>query len=88
MLQCLADRFDHRRHRVSLTLRDLEDVVAEVAAFGRLLPVPPGLDRGAKEIDLCAVIVDVVLALDLVAAEGEQARQRVAVGGVTPRPDG
>ena len=58
--------------------RELGDVLAAVAVLGRLLPAPrsPRPTRGT--VHLRARVVVVVLALDLVARELEQPRDRVA----------
>ncbi len=64
------------------------DVLAVVAVLGRRLTAPDGLDRGAEALHLRARVVVVVLALDLVAAELEQPRDRVAVGAVAAGRDG
>ena len=64
----------HRGDRVALQGGELVDVVALVAVLGRLLPAPHRLDRGAEPVHLRAGVVVVVLALDLVAGELEQAR--------------
>ena len=61
---------------------ELGDVLALVAVLGRLLAARAGLDRLAERCDLAAGVVDVVLALDGVAGELEEPRERVAVGGV------
>ena len=60
----------------------LSDVLALVAVLGRLLAARASHDRRAEAGDLPAGVVEVVLALDRVALEAEQATQRVAVGGV------
>jgi hypothetical protein len=65
-------------------LRELVHVLALVAVLGRLLPARAGVDRLAEPGDLAAGVVEVVLGLDLVAQEGEQAPQGVAVRGVAP----
>ena len=46
---------------------ELGDVVARVAVLGRLLAAHPGRDRRGEQAHLGAGVVDVVLALDLVA---------------------
>ena len=54
-----------------------------------MVPPPPrGFDRGVKSLHLRSRVVVVVLALDVVPDEGEQPRDRVAVGGVPSRRDG
>ena len=60
----------------------LGDVVALIAALGRILAARPRPDRRAEQLDLGAGVVEVVLAVDRVAVEAQQARERVAVGGV------
>src|SRR5439155_18319838 len=75
------------RYRNVLARRELFDVVAAVAVLVRLLPMPTCLDRGAELLHLGAGVVVVVLALDLVACELEQAGHRVAVGAVPRRGD-
>ena len=54
-------------------LCQLGDVVAAVAVLGRLLATRTRADRRAEVENLRAVVVDVVLALDAVARELEQA---------------
>ena len=63
-------------------LAELGDVLALVAVLGQRLARHPRGDRRREAVDLAAEVVDVVLALDLVAGELEQPRQRVAVGRV------
>ena len=67
--------------------RQLDDVLAPVAVLGRLLARHAGGDRVGEAVDLGAGVVDVVLALDLVADRLQQAHQRVAVGGVAAAAD-
>ena len=62
--------------------RELVDVVALVAVLGRLRRRASAPRSTRRSADLAAGVVDVVLALDLVAGELEQPRERVAVGGV------
>ena len=62
--------------------RDLGNVLALIAVLGRLLAAGPRPQRRAEQLDLAAGVVEVVLAADGVAGEGEQPRQRVPVGGV------
>ena len=66
-------------------LGELGHVLALVAPLGDRLAGHPRRDRAPEQLDLGAVVVDVVLALDLVAAEAEHARERVAVCGVAAR---
>ena len=63
-------------------LGELAHVVALVAVLRRLLAARPGQDRRAEPVDLPAGVVEVVLALDLVADEAQDPPQRVAVGRV------
>ena len=86
-LERLLDLLEHRRHGVARKLRQLADVVALVAVLGRLLPAPDRLDRLAELVHLRARVVVVVLALDLVAAELEEAGERVADRAVPRRGD-
>jgi len=72
--------------RVAVDLGELVDVVTLVPALGRLLPAPPRLDGGAKEIDLPTGVVEVVLAFDLVSGVVENPRDRVAVCAVRADP--
>jgi hypothetical protein len=60
-------------------LGELAYVVARVAVLGRLLPARPREDRLAEPVDLTAGVVEVVLALDLVADEAQDPPQCVAV---------
>src|SRR6185437_894193 len=68
--------------------RDRGHVLALVAVLRHLLAAATGAQRRAEQIDLAARVVEVVLALDLVAGEREQPRQRVAVGGVACTANG
>src|SRR5207249_5110320 len=68
-------------------LGDLGDVGAGVATLGRLLPVQPGVDGGAEPACLGVLVVDVVLAGDLVGGELEQAAESVAEDDATTVPD-
>ena len=68
-------------------LGQLGDVLARVAVLGRLGAGHPGGDRVGEALDLAAGVVDVVLALDLVADRLQQPHQRVAVGGVAAAAD-
>ena len=89
----------HQRHGGSGDLPDRQvagtgdvvgeagDVLALVAALRDLLATRPGLDRLAEHQHLRAGVVYVELAVDLVPGEGEQAGQRVAVGGVARAAD-
>src|SRR5262245_8708400 len=63
-LERRLDPLQHRRHGIAFVPRELDDVLAEVSAFGRLLPTPSGIDGGPEELGLSAGVVDVVLALD------------------------
>ena len=82
-----ADLLEHVLDGIAAQPGELVDVLALVAAFRRLLPTPARLDGRAEQIDLAAGVVEVVLALDLVAREREHARDRVAVGAVSRRAD-
>ena len=84
-LERLLDLRQHQRHGVAAQRREVGDVGALVAVLGRLLATPARLDRGAEELHLAAGVVVVVLALDVVAGELEQPRDRVAVGAVAGR---
>ena len=86
-LERRLDLLQHRRDRVALHARKLDDVLAAVAVFGRLLPAPDRVDREAEALDLGAGVVVVVLALDLVAREREQAREGIADRTVARRRD-
>ena len=87
-LQRLLDPVQHLRHGIAGTLRELRDVLAAVAVLRRLLATPHRLHRGMKALHLRPRVVVVVLALDLVACEGEQPRHRVAVRAVARSRDG
>ena len=87
-LERRLDPRQHRRDRIALEGGELADVVPLVAVLRRLLPTPDRLHRRAKELHLRAGIVVVVLALDLVPAQLEQARDRVADPAVPRRGDG
>ena len=87
-LERRLDPRQHRRDRVALEGGELADVVALVAVLRRLLPAPHRLHRSAEELHLRAGVVVVVLALDLVPAQLEQARDRVADPAVPRRGDG
>src|SRR5205807_7729550 len=65
-LDLRTDLLEHRLHGIAVTGGDLVDVLAHVAALGRILAAPSCLDRLSKELDLPAGIVEVVLLLDLV----------------------
>jgi hypothetical protein len=58
------------------------DIVAAVAVLGDLLPARERPDRLAELTHLGARVVDVELALELMAVEGEHTRERIAVGRV------
>src|SRR5256885_11371933 len=53
--------------------------------FRSLLPAPRCVDGRAKAVHLCARVVVVVLALDVVPSEFEQARHAVAICAVARR---
>ena len=67
--------------------RQRDDVFALVAVLGRLLTARAGLNRNAKRANLRAGVVDVVLAMNLVTDEAEEARQRVAIDGIARSAD-
>ena len=81
-LERRLDAVQHLLDRVARALRELLDVRAVVAVLRRLLPAPRGLDGRAKAFHLRAGVVVVVLARDVVPAEGEQAPDRVSVRAV------
>ena len=68
-------------------LGQLGHVLALVAVLGRLLAGHPGGDRVGEAADLAAGVVDVELALDLVADRLQQPHEGVAVGGVATAAD-
>jgi len=68
------DSSEHGRDRVSFLSSQVFDVRALVALLGKLLTPPTRLDGRPKAIHLTTRVVVVVLALDLVARELEQAR--------------
>src|SRR4029078_11965673 len=67
---------------VNYPFADLGHVIALVAAGRDVVAGDPGRDRGPEEVDLRPGVVEVVLALDVVACEREHPRQRVPVGEV------
>jgi hypothetical protein len=99
-LQRRLDRCQHQRHAAlgELVVVELDDAVdprrdvghvgALVAVLGRLLPRRPRPDRRGEALDLAAVVVDVVLAVHVAAGQLQDARERVAVGGVARGRDG
>src|SRR5439155_3456957 len=87
-LERLLDVLSHQVDGIPCLARELRDVVAPIAVLGRLLPTSRRLDGLAEPVHLRAGVVVVVLALDLVAGEGEQSRDGVAVGAVARRRDG
>ena len=87
-VELALDLVQHPVDRIPGLGRDLREVLARVAVLGRLLAPPPGLDGLAEELDLATDVVEVVLALDLVARELEQPRDGVAVRAVPRRADG
>src|SRR5918995_7304827 len=78
-VELALDLVQHPVDRIPRLGRDLRDVLTRVAVLGGLLAPPPGLDGLAEELDLTTDVVEVVLALDLVARELEQASDGVAV---------
>jgi len=99
--QGLAHLVDHQRDAAVADRREVvrvdplggdrlsqrDHVVAFVAALGEVLALHPGADRFGELRDLRPGVVDVVLALDLVADCGEQAHHRVAVGRAATAAD-
>ena len=83
-----ADLAEHVLDRIDPERRELVDVLTLVAALGNFLPGPARFDRSPEEVDLPARVVEVVLALDLVARELEQPSHRVSVRTVARRADG
>ena len=83
-----ADLLQHVLDRIDIERRELVDVLPLIAALGNLFPPSPRLDRRPEEVDLPARVVEVVLALDVVTREVEQARNGVSVGTVTRGADG
>jgi hypothetical protein len=73
---------------IAVELGELVDVLALIAALGRVLAAAACLDRLAEEVDLPPGVVEVVLPLDLVARIGEHARDGVAVRAVARGADG
>ena len=67
---------------------ELVGVAAPVAVLRRLLATANRLDRLAEAVHLRARVVVVVLALDVVAGERKEPRDRVAVRAVPRRRDG
>src|ERR1035437_9391164 len=57
------------------------DVVAVVAIFGEVAALSNRHDRGAQVLDLAAEVVEVVLALHLVAGRGQHSAEKVAGEG-------
>ncbi len=62
--------------------RQVAHIVALVPALGRLVAARPRLHRFAEQPDLRPGVVDVVLALHVVAMVLEDPSQRVSVGGM------
>ena len=87
-LEGRLDLLEHPRQRVPRLARELGDVLAAVAVLGRLLAAANRLDGFPKAPHLRAGVVVVVLALDPMPGELEQARDRVAVRSVPGRRDG
>jgi hypothetical protein len=81
------DDLARRRGRIRDRRGQLDDVLALVAVLRHLLAARPRLDRLAELVDLGAVVVHVELALDRMARERQQARDRVAIGGVAGMAD-
>ena len=87
-LEGRLDLLEHPRHRVPRLPRELDDVLAAIAVLGRLLAAANRLDGLPEALHLRAGVVVVVLALDPVPGELEQACDRVAVRAVPCRRDG
>src|SRR5205823_489210 len=87
-LERSLDLLQHRRNGIARRAGQLLDVGPAVAVLRRLLAAPPRLDGGPEPLHLSPRVVVVVLALDLVGRELEQARDRVAVRAVPRRRDG
>ena len=97
-LERLADLRQARRGRLATERVEVErprafgvheagDVVAVIAVVGHRLAQRQRANGLGQPHDLAAVVVDVVLARDGVAAEGEDAGERVTVGGLAGVPD-
>src|SRR5579885_59482 len=86
-LERVLDPLPHVRDGIAGQLGQLADVLAAVAVLGRLAALAHRLDRRAEAVHLRAGVVVVVLALDVVAGELEQPRDRVAVRAVARRRD-
>ena len=84
--RCL-DRLQHVRHGVAVELRQVVDVLADVAVLRGRLAATARVDRQAELLHLPARVVEVVLLDDVVAGEAQEARHRVAVGAVAGRAD-
>ena len=82
------DLLEHPRHGVARLAGEVGHVVAAVSVLGRILAAPQSLHGRPEEVHLGSSVVVVVLALDVVAGELEQARDRVAVRPVARRRDG
>ena len=61
---------------------ELPDVLPLVAVLGRLFASPNGVDGCVEELHLPSGVVVVVLALDLLARERQEPRDRVAVRAI------
>src|SRR5579884_1558003 len=86
-LERVLDPLPHVLDGIAGQLGQLADVLAAVAVLGRLAALAHRLDRRAEAVHLRAGVVVVVLALDVVAGELEQPRDRVAVRAVARRRD-
>ena len=86
-LERRLDLLQHQRHRIALQGGEVVDVRTPIAVLRWLLAAPHRLDRRPEPLHLRARVVVVVLALDLVPGEREQAGERVAVGAVASRRD-
>jgi hypothetical protein len=87
-LERRLDRSEHVRHRIAVELRQIVDVLADVAVLRRLLAAAARIDRRPEAIHLPAGVVEVVLLNHVVAGEAQQAGDRVAIGAVARRPHG
>src|SRR5271156_6386906 len=82
------DPLEHAWQRIAVLVGKIGDVAAVVAVLGNLPPFTPRLDGGPEPVDLGARVVVVILALDAVARELEQAGDAVAERTVSPGGDG
>ena len=80
-------RGEHPGNGVARIRSELVHVLAVISVLGRLFASPQRLDRRVEALHLRARVVVVVLALDLVPCECEQASDRVAVRAVARMRD-